>query len=128
MTDTSKAGSLKRPFLRGFSRVWILSAILLAGLIFLYIEYLGKSNQLQAISSEYQKPQNTIKAQDESIRRAESTILAQQNTILAQQTRLASQIDLDMTLLFGPLDGKLNHNNDGLIKTYWAEQDFKTSF
>jgi len=125
LTDTSKAGSLKRPFLRGFSRVWILSAILLAGLIFLYIEYLGKSNQLQAMSSEYQKPQNTIKAQDESIRRAESTILAQQNTILAQQTRLASQIDLDLTLLFGPLDGKLNHNNDGLVKTYWAEQDSK---
>jgi hypothetical protein len=102
-----------------------LSAILLAGLIFLFLEYLGKSNQLQAVSNDYRNPQSTMIAQDESLRRAESTISAQQNTIVAQQTRLANQIDLDMTLLFGPLDGILIHNNDGLIKTYWAEQDSK---
>jgi hypothetical protein len=125
LPDTSKAGSLQSPRSHGFSRVWILSAILLAGLIFLFLEYLGKSNQLQAVSNEYRNPQSTMIAQDESLRRAESTISAQQNTIVAQQTRLANQIDLDMTLLFGPLDGILIHNNDGLIKTYWAEQDSK---
>jgi hypothetical protein len=125
LPTTSKADSLQRPRSHGFSRVWILSAILLVGLIFLFIEYLGKSNQLQAMSGDYWNPQNTVIAQEESLRRAESTISAQQNTIIAQQTRPANQIDVNMTLLFGPDDGILIHNNDGLIKTYWADQDSK---
>jgi hypothetical protein len=109
-----------------------LSAFLLAGLIYLFSIYLGKSNQLQAMSNDYRNPQETIIAQDERLRQAESTITAQQNnitaqqnTISAQQTRLSNQIDLDMTLLVGPLTGNLIHNNNGLIKTFWAEQDSK---
>lgn len=122
---TSQVDSRQRPHLRGFSKVWILSAFLLAGLVFLFSKYLGISKQLQAMSNNYQVPQNTVMAQDESLRQAETAISTQQNLISAQQTRLADQIDLDMTLLFGPVDGVLNHNNDGLIKTFWADQDLK---
>jgi len=115
-----------------FSRVWILSALLLAGLVFLFMEYLVKSDQLLALSNAYRNPQNTQIAQGESLRRAESTISAQQNTIIAQQntlavqqTRIPDQVDPNLPPLFGPVDGTLVHNIDGLIKTYWANQDSK---
>jgi hypothetical protein len=135
---TSPTDSRKSPRSLGFSRAWILSAVLLAGSIFLFIEYLGKSNQLRAMSSDYPNPQNTGIAQSESLRQAESTISAQQNTIVAQQTLIAQQNPIlaqqtppanptnsDMTLLLGPVDGVLVHNNDGLMKSYWAKQDSK---
>lgn len=135
----SQDDSLQRPRSHGFSRAWILSAILFAGMIFLFLGYLEKSSQLQAISSDHQNPQSTGSAQDERFRQAESTIsaqqnlllaqqntiVAQQNSIIAQQTRPVNQNNPDMTLLFGPVDGILVHNNDGLIKTYWANQDLK---
>jgi len=118
----SQLDSLHTPLSQRFSRVWILSAVLLAGLILLSLGYFGKSNQLAAMSGDRRNLQTIVLAQDESLRQAESTISAQQNTISAQQTHSASQIDLAGTLLLGPLDGVLIHTNNGLIKTYWADQ------
>lgn len=129
---TFQAYSRQHPRSYNFTRVWILSAIIVTGVIILFSIYFGKSDQEQALSDDYHSAQNTVIAQDESYRLAQSTILAQQNTISAQQstitsqqTHLANQIDFDLTLLFGPLDGILKHNNDGLIKTNWAEQNSK---
>ncbi len=129
---TFQAYSRQHPRSHNFTRIWIFSAIIVTGLIILFSIYFGKSNQEQTLRDDYRSAQNTVIAQDESYRQAESTILAQQNTISAQQstitsqqTHLANQIDFDMTLLFGPVDGILKHNNDGLIKTYWADQNSK---
>jgi hypothetical protein len=139
----SKADTLHKPRSHGISKAWIFSAILLAALIFLSIEYIGKSNQWQAMRSEQPTLQNPGIIQDERLSQAESTIAAQQKIIMAQKNTMtaqqipttaqqnptitpetvpANQIDLNRTLLLGPLDGTLIHNNDGLIKTFWAEQ------
>jgi hypothetical protein len=136
---TSQADSPASPRSGGISRAWILSAILLAGMIFLFLGYLGKSNKLQEMSSNYRNPQDTVIALDESLRQAQSTISAQQSTIIAQQNMILAQqnttlpqqmtpanpINPDKPVLFGPVEGVLVHNNDGLIKTYWARQDSK---
>jgi hypothetical protein len=128
----SQADSLKSLRARGLSRAWILSAVLLAGLIFLSIAYMVKSNQLRAISSDHPNSPNAVTAPDQRLRQAQSTITAQQNTIVAlqypvvvQQTPPANPTNSELTLLFGPVEGVLVHINDGLMKSYWANRNSK---
>jgi len=130
MTALPQADYVQSSPSHGFSRVWILFAISLAGLIFLSIAYFEKSNQLQVASKDLRNSQNTVVALNQSLGLTPSTISTQQNSIstqqnpiLAQQTPPDNQISSDKTLLVGPLDGTLVHNNDGLLKTYWAEQN-----
>ncbi len=97
------------------------------------MEYLARNYQARADSGTGQEPQATVVALGERISQAESTLSALQNAIAVQQnptlvqatTVPAAQTELGKTLLLGPLDGALVHSNDGLIKTFWAEQDTK---
>lgn len=135
----SKPATQQKPVSHRFIKDWILPTILVSALFFLLMEYLVKNYQASASGSAYQEPQSTMLALGERISQAESTISAQQDTIFALQstsaaqqfplaaqgTVPATQIDLSKTLLLGPLDGELIHSNDGLIKTFWADQDTK---
>jgi hypothetical protein len=116
----------------GFLKEWVLPTILITAVFFFSMEYLVKNYQARASGSPDQVPQATVIALGERISQAESTISALQNSIavqqnptLAQAALPPAQIDLSKTLLLGPLDGSLVHSNDGLVKTFWAEQDTK---
>ncbi len=122
-----------------FLKDWLLPTVLIAALFFVFMEFLAKSYQARASGGTYQDAQSTIMALGNRLSQAEATISAQQNTILSlqnsaaiqpdptlpQSTLPAPQPDLSGTLLLGPLDGVLAHSTDGLIKTFWAEQEAK---
>jgi hypothetical protein len=136
----SRPGTQQRAGYHGLLKEWILPTILITSLFFLFMEYVAKNYQARASGSTSLEPQSTMIALGERISQAEATISAQQNTIFALQNTIAvpqnpiitqeaipttNQIDLNKTLLLGPLDGSLIHSYDGLIKTYWAEQNTK---
>lgn len=130
------AGTQKMSGTNRFLKDWVFPVILITFLYFLFMEYMSKNYQARASESTDQQPQGTLVALGERISQAESTISAQQNTIfemqntialqqnptLPQATLPAAQVELNKTLLLGPMDRSLVHYNDGLIKTFWAEQ------
>lgn len=130
------AGTQKMSGTNRFLKDWVFPVILITFLYFLFMEYMSKNYQARASESTDQQPQSTLVALGERISQAESTISAQQNTIFEMQNTIAFQqnptlpqatlpaapIELNKTLLLGPMDRSLVHYNDGLIKTFWAEQ------
>jgi hypothetical protein len=135
----SETSSKKKGHTRGFSWAWVLSAVLLVGLSAVSYLYFKQSNQLRAAGTFPLDTQSSSSIQDESLTQAAGTIAAQQelitaqqNTIIAQQspivarpTSTADQTSQEKTLLVGPVVGMLVHNNDGLLKTYWAGENAK---